>query len=142
MPSSAFWKVLILFSTASAFSNAGAAGSLLKIRTCNGLKFKVDVGTAFFSAASVARNNKPKKFFPILLAIVSFIVFAFYLCYIAQYIINGGFAHFVIRYIIRVPNARLETIINYLMTFILPTIISFLCGCVGIGFCKASRRIK
>jgi hypothetical protein len=97
---------------------------------------------AFFSAASVARNNKPKKFFPILLAIVSFIVFAFYLCYIAQYIINGGFAHFVIRYIIRVPNARLETIINYLMTFILPTIISILCGCVGIGFAKASRRIK
>lgn len=96
---------------------------------------------AFFSAASVARNNKPRKFFPILLAIVSFIVFAFYLCYIAQYIINGGFEDFITM-IIRVPRARVSYILNFIMDFILPTIISILCGCVGIGFAKASRRIK
>ena len=96
---------------------------------------------AFFSAASVARNNKPRKFFPILLAIVSFIVFAFYLCYIAQYIINGGFEDFITM-IVRVPQARVSYILNFIMDFILPTIISFICGCVGIGFAKASRRIK
>lgn len=96
---------------------------------------------AFFSAASVARNNKPKKFFPILLAIVSFIVFAFYLCYIAQYIINGGFEDFITM-IVRVPRARVRYTLNFIRNFISPAAISFLCGCVGIGFAKASRRIK
>ncbi|MBQ9965129.1 MAG: hypothetical protein IJP22_00185 [Clostridia bacterium] len=96
---------------------------------------------AFFSAASVSRNNKPRKFFPILLAIVSFIVFAFYLCYIAQYMINGGFEDFITM-IVRVPQARVSYTLNFIMNFISPTAISFLCGCVGIGFAKASRRIK
>lgn len=104
--------------------------------------FFFTLSASFFTVASVARNNKPKKFLPILLAIVSFVIFAFYLFFIVNYIISGGFYQCEIRPFVKLPHARIEVITSYLYTFILPAIAAFLCGCMGIGFAKASRRIK
>ena len=99
---------------------------------------------AFFSAASVARNNKPKKFFPIILAIVCFIILTFFVLGIGYYMIKDGFAALVdmIQKGLLFTSVGAIIFAYYFCMFAFTSSISILCGCLGIGFCKASRRIK
>ena len=103
--------------------------------------FFVTLAATFFSASSVARNNKPKKFFAILLAIVSFMILAFYILYFVKNVINGRISD-IIQYFVFTPKFAINCILSDLLVFFLPIAAMILCGCVGIGFCKASRRIK
>ena len=103
--------------------------------------FFVSLSATFFSAASVAKNNKPRKFFAIILAIVSFIVFAFYILNIVMYMANGRISY-IIQFFSINPKGAIMLVRSDILNFFLPTAAMFLCGCVGIGFAKASRRIK
>ncbi|MBR5451766.1 MAG: hypothetical protein IKV36_02100 [Clostridia bacterium] len=99
---------------------------------------------AFFSASSVARNNKPRKFFPIILAIISFVILTFFVLGIVYYMFIDGFTALIDM----IKSSSLFTFggavifAYYFCMFAFTSSISILCGCVGIGFAKASRRIK
>lgn len=104
------------------------------------------LAATFFSATSVARNNKPKRFFPILLTLISFIISAFYIIRFVYFLVIGDFIEFytdLFNDASYLPFQHIVcSIIEFLREFILCPAITILCGCVGIGFAKASRRIK
>lgn len=99
---------------------------------------------AFFSASSVARNNKPRKFFPVVLAVICFIILTFFVLGIGYYMFIDGFTALIdmIKSGSLFTSAGAVIFAYYFCMFAFTSSISILCGCVGIGFAKASRRIK
>ena len=86
-------------------------------------------------------NKKIIRNIAIILAIVSFIVFAFYILNIVMYMANGRISY-IIQFFSINPKGAIMLVRSDILNFFLPTAAMFLCGCVGIGFAKASRRIK
>ena len=108
--------------------------------------FCLILAATFFSAASVAKNNKPRRFFPILLTVLSFAITPFYIVRFIYFLIAGDFYRLASQLINAYFYLPFEYVLFFIVSFISEFIISpitlILCGCMGIGFAKASRRIK